>query len=183
MKKLGLAVAALTIIGYAGAAQAQTQQTINATANIDAVLTLTGTDTSFDCGTVTASNNGGACPTSDPGAVEIDANQNWILSIEDMGGTECTTISATLQGTSNNVTLCNDDTGHTGQFVVALEYASTGGAGSCSVYTGTASSATGTAGVDCFVTINGTATAISGLATDDGYGVYNGSFRVTLAAN
>jgi hypothetical protein len=182
MKKIGMVVAAAAVVSYAGAARAQTtEQIVEAVANIDAVMTLEGDDLEFDCGTVSGFGTISAdCTGEAHASVIVTANQNWSLSVEDIVDldSECANQGSSSAG-ADKVSLCNDDAASDGAFVVSLDYTA-----ACSEADIDADFETivGTSAEDCTVDIgsDNVSPSIAGLGTEDGFGLYEGQFRVTL---
>lgn len=164
LRSLGPA-AALVLAAVSAEAQVTAPpktQPIAATSKIDQSLTLTIVTNKVDCGTVVVTAPTACNVAATPATVNVLANSDWTLAIEDLGG-----------AAGSAVSLWNASGARNGHFVVNLALQATSG------------TPTGLSGQNVNVTATGIQTGSAAAALDytDEWGVYEGDFLVTLSGS
>ena len=161
VSKFALLVGVTLLSSVAQAQSGVTNTTITASATIDAILEFDVNDSVIECGTV-AVGQADPCPDSGTANIDVRANSDWDLTLDDFGGAG-----------EDVVTLFVDDFAKMGQFLMDLTTdAPEPGNG-------------GTAGPQVNVVITGairlTGTDEQIIDTIDDFGPYLGEFDLTIA--
>lgn len=156
--------AASLAFGVASSVKAQEAEPLTATANINSVVELNVIDGVLECGSIVISAPTACGGDSGTAEVEVIANSDWTLTIDDLGGAS--------PGSSDGEVTLAADIGRNGQFVLDLALSATSGAS--------------TASEDITISpvaIRGSGGAAEEFDPTDDYGAYLGEFVVTLTGS